>query len=293
MAFQTSLISDTEYSYAESPDNSQRNIIIPSQNANEGIGHGMVASFDNVSICDMIKKTNDNFAFGKYQTLVARFHSSQVDDDDTTQTAYSKQYGLSHGRNLLKVTPSNENGYDNPYCRVWTYHHQYNQISKAIRPFYDANSAQMLEEEEKAYGEDSVGFRTVGDDEFGGGSSRLDEYGVLNYRNGMVNIAPTAKISDYFEHAQDDAERRATSTKRCMFSIENLAWRDAKARNDEYDPYGLSPEQRGPLGGRIMWFPPYDLQFSEDVSAEWNRNRFIGRGEDVLTYTNTERRGKA
>jgi hypothetical protein len=73
-----------------------------------------------------------------------------------------------------------------------------------------------------------------------------------------------------------------------MFSIENLAWRG-------YDPYSfenaLSWEQRGPLGGRIMWFPPYGLSFNETTQANWSSNSFIGRGEDVYTYVNTVRSG--
>ena len=114
---------------------------------------------------------------------------------------------------------------------------------------------------------------------------------MLNYRNGTVNIAPTAKIKDYFDGKQNDYDKQIIATKKCMFSIENLAWRDDKVRMDEFDAYGLSPEQKGPLGGRIMWFPPYDLTFNEDVSVKWNTNDFIGRGESVYTYTNTERRG--
>lgn len=41
-----------------------------------------------------------------------------------------------------------------------------------------------------------------------------------------------------------------------------------------------------------MWFPPYDLKFSENVSSPWNANQFIGRGEKVYTYTDTERTGQ-
>ena len=40
-----------------------------------------------------------------------------------------------------------------------------------------------------------------------------------------------------------------------------------------------------------MWFPPYNLKFNEDVSVAWNGNDFIGRGEKIYTYTNTERTG--
>ena len=64
-----------------------------------------------------------------------------------------------------------------------------------------------------------------------------------------------------------------------MFSIENLAWKTENIKMDEYDQYGLSAEQKGPLGGRIMWFPPYDLTFNESVRVNWNPNQFIGRGE--------------
>lgn len=73
-----------------------------------------------------------------------------------------------------------------------------------------------------------------------------------------------------------------------MFSIENLAWKG-------YDPYSfekaLSWEQRGPMGGRIMWFPPYGIEFTENVNVNWNSDTLIGRGENIYTYINTERSG--
>lgn len=287
------------FSYAESDDDYTNNKEIGTtydvDNANPGINFGAISSFSNVlPTCDMIKKTNDNFNHGKYKTLIARFHTNSIDSkdkDNITQTAISEQYGMSHGRNLLKYNKTIENGYDNPYCRVWTYHHQYNQLARAIRPFAEADSEEILESMEQSGDYNTVGFRTVENKDFGfkGGSARLDKYGVLNYRNGLVNIAPTAKIKDYFEHKEND--EKAISTKKCMFSIENLAWKADNIKMDEYDQFGLSPEQKGPLGGRIMWFPPYDLTFSEDVRVNWNSNQFIGRGEKVYTYTDTERTG--
>lgn len=289
----------TLFSYAESDDGYTNNKGIGAMNnteagGNPGVYFGGIASFANtMDTCDMLKKTNDNFNNGKYKTLIARFHTNSMDSrdkEDITQTAYSEAYGQSHGRNLLKTKKTEENGYENPYCRVWTYHHQYNQLARAIRPF-DKETKEQLEKAETSTGYDTVGFRTKENEKYGfdGGSKRLDTYGVLNYRNGMVNIAPTAKIKDYFEHREDD--EKAVSTKKCMFSIENLAWKSENIVHDEYDQFGLSPEQKGPLGGRIMWFPPYDLSFSEDVSVNWNANQFIGRGEKVYTYTDTERRG--
>jgi hypothetical protein len=253
-----------------------------------------------LTTCDLVKKTNDNFNYGKYDTLIARFHTDNElgrDNTNPTQTAISREYGMSHGRNLLKIndkcSKDDSMGYDNPYCRVWTYHHQYNQIKRQIRPFCEENTQEGLEKKELSGDYDTVGFRTNKSSNYGfdGGSKRLDTHGVLNYRNGTVNIAPTAKIKDYFDGKQSDYDKQIIETKKCMFSIENLAWRDDKSVKNEFDAYGLSPEQKGPLGGRIMWFPPYDLTFNESVNVDWNQNKFIGRGEHVYTYTNTERNG--
>lgn len=93
--------------------------------------------------------------------------------------------------------------------------------------------------------------------------------------NGFVKMSPYIDVVD--------------DPKKFMFSIENLAW------NDQY--YNLLPCERGSgdlltgKKGRIMWFPPYDIQFSESNSVEWESNKFIGRGESVYTYSNTERSG--
>ena len=75
------------------------------------------------------------------------------------------------------------------------------------------------------------------------------------------------------------------SVKKYMFSIENLAWRDSPQQRD------LRACEKGPNGGRIMWFPPYDIKFTEDTSSNWTTHQFIGRPEPIYTYNNTERSG--
>ena len=283
--------------YAESHDDASNNIDIDNFKANGGTESGVIVhSIKSDSACDLIRKTNDNFKHGKYRTLIARFHTDSDDSKDftnSTQTAISGIYGMSHGRNLLKKNHPGPlvNGYDNPYCRVWTYHHQYHTMENTIRPFNDIDSAAVLEDYEGSGG--PVSFRTTGSEKFKSGSVRLDNHGVLNYENGLVNIAPKAKIKNYFDDKEDDKDEKSVSIKRCMFSIENLAWKGGNKGIgvNEFDPNGLSAEQRGPLGGRIMWFPPYDLKFNESSQAKWNSNEFIGRGENIYTYTNTERRG--
>lgn len=298
ISFNNTKSDSTSFFYAESNDGHANNKVINSAVSNLGVATGQISSsFQNLGACDLIRKTNTNFRNGKFNTLIARFHTNTPDSRDLNnpiQTAVSKGYGMSHGRNLLKLTPDEPNGYNNPYCRVWTYHHQYHRIFDAIRPFENEDTAEALEKDERVNSGDSVGFRTISskDYDFDGGSIRLDKHGALNYFNGLVNIAPTAKLVDYFEGKTDDKNKKAISIKKCMFSIENLAWREQKNNVlGEYSEEGLSPEQRGPLGGRIMWFPPYDINFNEDVSVKWNSNEFIGRGENIYTYTNTERRG--
>ena len=76
--------------------------------------------------------------------------------------------------------------------------------------------------------------------------------------------------------------------KKYMFSLENLAWRTGAPGNSVSD---LAVCERGPNGGRVMWFPPYGLTFSESVSANWNTSDFLGRPEPIYTYKNTQRSG--
>ena len=70
-----------------------------------------------------------------------------------------------------------------------------------------------------------------------------------------------------------------------MFSIENLAWLDSPHYRK------LPKNEMGPHGGRIMWFPPYNLNFTDNTSVNWDNTSFIGRAEPIYTYNNTERTG--
>jgi len=77
--------------------------------------------------------------------------------------------------------------------------------------------------------------------------------------------------------------------KKYMFSIENLAWRTSNTPG--FSTSDLPVCERGPNGGRVMWFPPYDMTFTETTSANWQSNDFLGRPEPIYTYKNTSRTG--
>ena len=69
--------------------------------------------------------------------------------------------------------------------------------------------------------------------------------------------------------------------KKYMFSLENLAWRTSDRPGFTYDDLPVC--EKGPNGGRIMWFPPYDLKFSDDASPNFNETTFVGRPEPIYT----------
>jgi hypothetical protein len=71
-----------------------------------------------------------------------------------------------------------------------------------------------------------------------------------------------------------------------MFSIENLAWRSSSLQ------FELPACEKGPNGGRVMWFPPYDLTYSETSSVDFGGTTFIGRPEPIYTYKSTSRTGQ-
>ena len=253
-----------------------------------------IGSINNIGIVDdiqvmtpqsIISKTNKFLRERKINTLISRFHDKDNNEKSSVQTATSPTFGVSHGRNLLTKkafetnTADTTNGYSNPYCRVWTAHHQYSKMKHLIRPFTNEGNFTPISDLQKEW------FMFRGEN----GGARLSDRSVLN-KNGMVNITPT-----------NDGK---VDVKRCMFSIENLAWQDVlkdqkgsyRFTNGDTEPHKdnenvLSPEQIGPNGGRIMWFPPYDLNFQETTHAQWSTNDFIGRGEPVYTYTNSKRSG--
>ena len=236
----------------------------------------------------ILYKTKKLIRQNKLKTIVSQFHTEGVEYNGQI----GSEFGESHGRNLLTKDAENGgtgyliNGYNNPYCRVWTHHYKYDKIAKTMR----ANSDELntwggfeWEDTDKGHGKD--------DSKYGDGEKydyawrgkhnqdRRKENSVLDTKTGLVKITP-----QYRNGGKDNRH-----TKECMFSIENLAWKD-------YDPYSfekaLSWEQRGPFGGRIMWFPPYGIKITETASARWNSNEFIGRGEPVYTYVNSERTGQ-
>lgn len=234
-------------------------------------------------------ETNEDWVHRRFKTLHSKFCTEKPDEITGVGDSALSKYGESHGRNLLKRDHGDsfsDEGYIDPYCRVWTNHKQYSRIKDMIRPFQDdGKNATMKTFSKEGWDQ----FRSEGGDGWDKGGDRLAKYGSMydngkNF-NGFVNITPVWESGNY-------SSDKNTSVQKCMFSIENLAWKDMFVNyDDKMERYGLSREQKGPLGGRIMWFPPYGLEFNESTQADWQTNTFIGRGEPIYTYSNTSRSG--
>lgn len=100
--------------------------------------YGTYSSTNNVGHGNLLSKTEELFRTHEIGTMVGRFCNHDT-SDSSVDSAKSDIFGNSHGRNLLKLNAYKKNyktnNYDNPYCRVWTWHHQYDNFSKLIRPF--------------------------------------------------------------------------------------------------------------------------------------------------------------
>jgi len=107
-----------------------------------------------------------------------------------------------------------------------------------------------------------------------------------------LNIYPNSNGNGGFDSSSTNMAKGKGDgfyAKKYMFSIENLAWRTSNTPGFTYNdlPYC----ERGANGGRVMWFPPYGLKVTEQNSAKWEENIFLGRPEPVYTYQNTSRQG--
>ena len=217
----------------------------------------------------ILYKTKKLFDTNKMQTLVTG-HGVKNDSESQIQTAVSSVGNfVSKGSGVLSYNAL-VNGVSNDpakvFCRTWTTYDRYDDVIdlQKNRGLYGSGSNKNI-------------FR------------KNTELSVLE-SNGFARIAPykTDKMSSQTGDVNNPYSN-ATDNKRYMFSIENLAWNDnlVNLLACEVGP----GDQLSGHRGRIMWFPPYDIGFSETTSANWDKHNFIGRGEPMYTYNNTERTG--
>jgi hypothetical protein len=171
---------------------------------------------------------------------------------------------LTKGSRVIKYTGSIGQEVGTEYCRVF---------AKDI-PYLQYNDLQKTD-----------GITTNG---------RRFSYSVLD-KTYNLNIAPNKQEggqgSTNLINGEGGTSTNVGYAKKYMFSLENLSWRTAGGAGGGASVSDLPICERGPNGGRVMWFPPYGLTFSESVSANWNSSEFLGRPEPIYTYKSTSRTG--
>jgi hypothetical protein len=154
------------------------------------------------------------------------------------------------------------------FCRVWT----------KDRPYFNYSDTMKR----------TANIRKF-DDSVMGGSSRPWNINMGPMSNGTKGFEGSTNIFDKYKFGQD-YNGKSFYAKKYMFSLENLAWKTSTRKG--FTVLDLPYCERGPNGGRVMWFPPYDLKVSEQNSAKWEENTFLGRPEPIYTYNNTSRSGQ-
>ncbi len=116
---------------------------------------------------------------------------------------------------------------------------------------------------------------------------QYDEFSKLIRFNGNGVENSTLKDSVFpHQYPKKDFNIKPEDKKRYMFSLENLAW-----KAEDLNLYNIPDCERGPFGGRQMWFPFYGVEFGETEKASVEDIRFIGRIEPLYSYAGAERVG--
>jgi hypothetical protein len=162
------------------------------------------------------------------------------------------------------------------YARVWTKDRPYSTRASTAPYYKETETRPYYSGTTKPYRRTTV---------------RKFDSSVLN-DTWNLNIAPMSDGNKGFDGSTNIVPKTNDNfyAKKYMLSIENLAWKSSTQPG--YTVSDLPYSERGPNGGRVMWFPPYDLKVSEQNTANWDKNVFLGRPEPIFTYQNTERSGQ-
>jgi len=162
------------------------------------------------------------------------------------------------------------------YCRVWTKDRSYMNYSDTMK-----RTANIRKFDDSVMGGDSRPYNI---------NIAPISSGNYDAKNSFKNSFGAKNSTNIFETPNGVGTGDGFYAKKYMFSIENLAWRTSNTPGFTYNDLPFC--ERGNNGGRVMWFPPYDLKISENNQARWQDNTFLGRPEPIYTYQDTSRSGQ-
>jgi hypothetical protein len=214
--------------------------------------------------------------------------SDKIERDLSTNKNFKNGSILDFTQRLVNSTPSSSRRLShvgnaiNNLSKV--FNDGYKEITKGSRVIkYEGSNGQYRGVEYGRLFTKDTPYYTYGDLQKTEGittSNRKFTYSVMDNTYNL-NISPTS--------GRESTNIKDNKVTKYMFSIENLAWRTSNRPGLTVDELPVC--ERGPNGGRIMWFPPYDLKFSESSTPSFQDNEFLGRPEPIYTYKSTKRTG--
>lgn len=141
-----------------------------------------------------------------------------------------------------------------------------------------ANNEKELYYDNNSFGNDTIYYKGNGECRTFTIYDQYDNYNrVIKFdgnkeKNSVLRDSVLPKIAPMIGDKEDEKYRY-------FFTMENLAVNVTK--NDDCD--------RGPNGGRWMWFVPYNVKITDNNSINWSELNFLGRPEPVFSYQNTTR----
>jgi len=211
--------------------------------------------------------------------------SAQYNNSESTQYALRKGSILDETQRLINSQPGGQKRLQhvgNAIDQVSkVFNDGYKEITKGSRVirYVDNNGTFVGEEYGRVFAKDIPYYENSKLQKIDG-NIRKNPYSILD-KTYNLNMYPTL--------GPDSTSIEGGRVKKYMVSIENLAWRTSRRPGLTYAD--LPESEKGPNGGRIMWFPPYDLGFSDNSTVSWESNTFLGRPEDIYTYKGTSRGG--
>jgi len=219
--------------------------------------------------------------------------SSQYESTKSTNYDFKEGSILYNTQKLIDSQPPNANRYSHAGNAIdqvsKIFNDGYKEITKGSKviSYINENGIEKGQEYCRIFTKDTP-YLTYADLQKTDGNIRKFENSVLN-NTFNLNIAPfkgngsTNILNDSSANANDG------KVKKYMFSLENLAWRTSSKPGFRVQDLPIC--ERGPNGGRIMWFPPYELTFNEDSRPDFATHVFLGRPEPIYTYKSTSRSG--
>jgi len=209
-------------------------------------------TIDGVSVQSNEKTLPENGLLGKTQQIVQEAGELKGEDRLKHPGHIISNVAYKYHDGYKVISKGNAvRGEDDDFCRVWTKDYGYDRYGRLVR------------------------YKGIQD------TQRRITGSVIKSQM-MLNIGPTRDDDgNPINFLNDDGQNLS----KYMFSIENLAWSGSEKLKQR--PIC----EQGPNDGRIMWFPPYDMKYTDDNSANWTTHTFLGRPEPIYTYNNTERTG--